>query len=396
MRLASPTSALVMGLASLAAACSAPREIAEARPLGMNDATILLPLPASLAAPVLASITGAGSNGDAAPLVPRALYETLVAAPGDIAPKTGQPVAFEDYHVVAVRFDLCEREVAGPCAEGADGRVRLVLQPLYPVESDLLAHDLALHAFYPIPAAELPAVISELRALARIQDAPVGAPLSVSPALSAQPPPEAYAPRLRALVLAYARADRLVKLTVFGQNAQSAAFAWRFRGVDMVGGAPERIAIPGAGSLEQTVLIAGGDTVYNTAPLADAPAGFALALNGMLFAAATPAERSRSLEALAEVLHPARHDANDVQCASCHVATFLTTRRAAAAGVDPAAIAGAYTSSYNTAVDSIITRDARVLRALGWAARFPAISMRVAHDTAQVLAEIEQRFPPRD
>jgi hypothetical protein len=52
-----------------------------------------------------------------------------------------------------------------------------------------------------------------------------------------------------------------------------------------------------------------------------------------------------------------------------------------------------YESSHNTTVDSIAQRDARVLRGLGWAAGAPAISQRVANDTAQVLTELERRFP---
>jgi hypothetical protein len=111
----------------------------------------------------------------------------------------------------------------------------------------------------------------------------------VSPALPAAAPPAEYAPRLRALVSAYARWDRLVKLTVFGQNARSAAFAWLFRGVELRDGAAERIQIAAVGAREQSILVAGGDTVYNTDPLADAPQGFAISLNGALFAEATAA-----------------------------------------------------------------------------------------------------------
>lgn len=38
---------------------------------------------------------------------------------------------------------------------------------------------------------------------------------------------------------------------------------------------------------------------------------------------------------------------------------------------------------------------ARVVRAFGWAGNAPAISQRVANDTAAVLMEIEARFPVR-
>src|SRR5262249_9257492 len=178
-----------------------------------------------------------------------------------------------------------------------------------------------------------------------------------------------------------------------GEDGRAGAFGWICRGVDVTAGAAARIAIPGTGATEQTILLAGGDTIYTPAPLVDAPQGFALAINGALFGAATAGERMRALEALAGIQNPARHDAGDVQCVSCHVATFLTARRAQLAGVDPAALAGAYASPYATAVDSIAGRDDRVLRGIGWASRFPAISQRVANDTAQVLADLERRFP---
>ena len=113
-----------------------------------------------------------------------------------------------------------------------------------------------------------------------------------------------------------------------------------------------------------------------------------------LFARATPAERMAALEALAEIQNPLMHDANETQCVGCHVATFLTARRASSLGIDPT-IAGRYTSGYNTTVESIASEDPRSLRGFGWAAKFPAISQRVANDTAQVLFEVEQRFPIR-
>lgn len=64
-----------------------------------------------------------------------------------------------------------------------------------------------------------------------------------------------------------------------------------------------------------------------------------------------------------------------------------------ARGVDLATVAGRYETPYDTRVDTIAGRDPRVVRALGWATGMPAISRRVAHDTAQVLTELEHRFP---
>jgi hypothetical protein len=186
-------------------------------------------------------------------------------------------------------------------------------------------------------------------------------------------------------------------LTVIGQRAESAAFAWVFRGMDRaddpVGFTP--MVIPAIEATQQASLLAGGDTIFDAAPIADAPTGFALATNGARFAAASPGDRQRALAALTELQDPTRHDTIDTQCLGCHVATYLTRRRAISLGIDPKAVPGRFTSRFNVAVDSVASRDARVVRAFGWAGDAPAISQRVANDTAQVLAEIATRIPPR-
>lgn len=354
----------------------------------MNDVSILLPLPRDPLVPVLASAAGSGGA-----LIDPAWFEALVTARHDIAPRTGDPVALDDFQVVAIRFDLCDRSVIGACPTGVPGRLRLVLQPLYRVAGETFAHDVALHAFYPIPAGELAAVVDELRALAQRQPVPPEAPLEVSPAAAAGD--AEYLARLSRLVVRYARGASLARLTVIGQVAGSAAFAWRFRGLDRSGDAFAAMAIPSIDAAEQSMQVAGGDTIYLADRLADLPSGFALATNGARFAAATPGERVAALEALAAIQNPALHDTNDTQCIACHVASFLTARRAATSRIDLASLAGRFTSPRNLATQSIAATDPRVVRAFGWVAKFPAISQRVANDTAQVLSEIEARFPPR-
>jgi hypothetical protein len=351
----------------------------ESRALGMNDVTMLLPLPSSPSAPVLMTIDG---------LVPAALYDRVAIQPGDVA------TPLEDFHVVAVRFDLCDRGEPGECPAGADGRVRLVLQPLLPTSE---AFDLALHAFYPIPAAELGGVVDELRALAAIQDIPATAALAVHPAVARGD--TAYTDALRALVARYASEDRLMRLTLFAQNAFTASLNWAFRGVERhdLGAAFEDMVIPGIGVGQQrTILIGAAAAItYDTMPIADAPPGFGTAIYAEQFAAASPAERTVALEALVAADNPMIHAANSVQCIACHTATFLTEQRSAAAGVDPLAIAGRYTSDYPLATTGGTSATSeRSLRALGYLFGEPMISQRVVNDTAQVLTEIEARFPP--
>ena len=355
----------------------------QSRRLGMNDVSILVPLPEQTRNPTLAAITGITPGVE---LVPRDAFQRIVTTPGDVLE------GYERFHVVAVRFDLCDRPDPGPCPPGLDGRVRLVLQPLDPQHGT--ARDVALHAFYPIPAAELGVVVDELRALAEIQNAPLKAPLGISPALAAGPERARYAGRLRELVARYAAGTKLTRLTLFAQHAISAALNWRFRGVERQGSGFKDMVIPDVRAAEQRTILEGFSS-YATEPVADSPPGFVMALDEQMFSAGTPATRRQALGALTEVLDPTRRAPETVQCVACHVSTLLTARRSVAASANPATLPGRYTSSYNLSISNgIATTNERSLRAFGWVIREPAISQRVINETAQVLSEIEARFPP--
>lgn len=145
----------------------------------MNDVTMLLPLPADPATPTLLKL-----DFDRDTMVDRGTFVSFVIA-SDLAPKNDAQLVTGDYHMVAVRFDLCDR-TRDPCTRGADGRLRLVLQAVYTREGVTFAHDIGVHLLFRIPSAELPGVVDELRRLAARQDAPLDAPLMVSPALTAR------------------------------------------------------------------------------------------------------------------------------------------------------------------------------------------------------------------
>lgn len=362
------------------------------QPLGMNDVTVLVPLPAAIASPVL--LRGADVADDGAPLVSRALFDRL-----DKADASGPPgpltfgEAYENLHVTAVRFDLCDRNLPGECAPSADGRLRIVLQPLSDQGG---AEDVGFHAFYAIPAAENAAAVAALRDLARVHAEPASAPLRTSPGLTG-PASEAYAAKLRAFVRRFGGETKLVRLTVNAQPALSSAVQWIFRGVEKRGGALEDIAIPGTGgAIEQSVRLSGpaGDVTYEVTPASDTPAGVSGALSASAFAAADDAQRRAMLGALAVAEDPMRSAPDNVSCVACHASTVVTSVRAKTLGIEPSAIAGRYVSPYDLSVAGGKSRETtRTLRALGWLHDIPMISQRVANDTAQVLAEIERRYP---
>src|SRR5580698_5280691 len=117
--------------------------------------------------------------------------------------------------------------------------------------------------------------------------------------------------KLKALVLAYARPDNLVRITTAGQVANDTPFAWNFREIDWDGSEFTETPIPEVGIVQQSIQLTDGDTTYETGPgdLADAPVGIALAMQGANFGTATPANRMLAGDALAQVLNPTLNDA---------------------------------------------------------------------------------------
>lgn len=380
----------VLVLIALIAACvDEPTPIDDPAPshaLGMNDVTMLVPLPADLAAPTLIKL-----DFDHDTMVERAQFISFVIA-GDMAPKSGEQLAMGDYHVVAVRFDLCDRGTRA-CAVTDDGRLRLVLQPLAQRAGGTFAHDIGVHLFFRIPNAELPAVVLELRRLAGLQDLPLSSPLMVNPALAAANPE--YTERLRTLVETYAVRSKLEKLTTLGQERDSGAFAWMARGMERHGDAMVPFPIPEMGLLDfkQKIQIGSGNVVYDVAPLAPSP--MSPALNGLTWPSSTADQKRAAFDAMEAINNPRLHSALDTQCMGCHVATYLGNYRAIENSVDRGSLPSHFASAHDTSVGGLILMDGRVVRGLGWAAAQPTISQRAANETALVVDEIEQRYPPQ-
>jgi hypothetical protein len=357
----------------------------ESAPLGMNDISFLVPLPADPSTPALAAMTGFATNPD---LIPRELH-TRITAGGDVT----NP--YEQFHIVAMRFDLCDRTAIGPCQAGVDGQWRMTFQPLRPT-APTQAADVALHAAYRIPSQDVAYVVNELRALARIRQLDITRPLAVNEMLTAATPTE-YTTRLRALVAMLARADRLIRLTVFAQDAHLAPFQWHFSGLEPVNGTFQYFDIPGI-NISWIVQDAGASTpvpAFTASPIADRPPGSTFALSKTSFTAETAAERAQSLEALNIILNPTLTTPKTVHCANCHFATRSAVSCSAIAGVDLATVPSHFASPHDLSIaNGILATDDFSGRIFGWRDQFPEISLRVANETAMVLEEIEQRFPP--
>jgi hypothetical protein len=338
----------------------------QTRLLGLNDVTWLLPLE---------QLDAGSPFPPPSEVVPFAAFDRLTNA---------MPVVRTDLarlRVVGVRFDICDRALPVPCAEDADGVFRLVLQPVFGVPPRV--EDVALHAFFAVPRAEVPEVVDELRALAEMLNVSRGAALKVNTG------DEPWRQRLGALVGRYAKSARMHRLTLFGQQSERAAIVWIFRGEER----SVPIDIPGVMSTSQEVLLFGGDS-YQVTPLADSPSGFTRAVMETTFRGSTGAQQLESVRSLVAVDNPLLHTANTVQCVTCHLSTTLAPPRAADAGIDLATLDELYRAPLfdPTPLGGQGARF-RTLRAFGYFADAPLVSQRVINETANVLSELEQRYP---
>ena len=351
--------------------------------LGMNDVSILMPLPTDATVPVLT-----GLFDQAVPLADPIWFDAMVFTRGDLGSKEHDYFNDHSFHVVAVRVDLCDRVAATPCPDGVDGRLRLVAQPIVVSSTgSIKVLDIGVHLFYPIPAADLADVIDELRELAAIQATPDG-PLHVS--LAAAAGSAEYLTRLRALVLRYATAANLVRFTANGQKATSVGNSWLFRQLDRStdGINYDMALIPNANAYEQDALLQGGDTSYVSDQVTDTPHGFANAIDGLAFMAATPADQAASVDAIAAMENPTLHDAFDTQCLGCHVGSYIGSYRATELGIDPATSPSWYYSSHDLTVPASSPTS---IRGFGYFGTDAVISQAVANETANVLDEISAR-----
>ena len=355
-------------------------------PLDMNDVTILAPLPPSSATPVLLRGTDLAHDGTA--FVPRVLFDRL-AAGGELGSSAVLNAAtYDRLQLVAVRFDLCDRHLPGVCPETEDARMRLVFQPLLP---DGQAEDAGFHAFYALRTDEISGAVAALRELSMLAPPQTGA-LRVSPALGADNP-EAYATKLRAFIERYGGETRLVRLTMNAQPQIFAQVRWVFRGVEKKADAFSDMPLVGgnASDISESVILNGSS--FDVMPSTDTPSGLLGAIQKSVFDAASATQQRDYLSALAAVENPLIHTAETLACVACHVTTFVTSTRATDSSIDPLTLPARYTSKFELSTNAGEAATTRGIRALGYNARQPMISQRVVNDTAQTLAEIEQRYP---
>jgi len=347
--------------------------------LGMNDVSVLVPLPKSPKTPGYLKPEDAGARGA---LLTKAAYDKIPTFPHEGT----DTLDYARLRAVAIRFDGCF-----PAPTGCQAQIRLVMQP---IADDGEGLDSAVHLFYRLTEAELAEVVTGLRQLRLLAPEVQDSPLDVHAALAAQGMDGAYGAALRELVLKYAGEESFSRMTFF-LRAPPIVETWFLGGFDRVNGALQPIDILGVGKTNQRVIrnttTEGYD--YEFLPVESKPEDTALLLTSAKAKAASPDDVKKTLAAFLRIQNPKKYGPDQLQCAGCHVSTHVVEQTKLAFGIDTKAMPDAFTSTRDLTTRGESAKTPTSLRAFGWFVKTPMISTRVVNETAGVVEDLEKRFP---
>lgn len=210
---------------------------AQAQNLGMNEVSVLLPLPETREFTSLLSPTDQGNRG---PLLPYSVFRFLPV----LTNAANQDSLYQNnLKVVGIRFDPCFGEGTNPgkCRR----QIRLVWQPLIIVGSRTTTLDTAIHTFHEFQDREWDLLVSELKIFSSTLGHSSN-PLQVNPTLKNQGYSGDYWKNMKSLILRYCGEHNLIRTTAMTVRQDR---VWLFMGIDRTNSGWSMIKIP---TLNQT------------------------------------------------------------------------------------------------------------------------------------------------
>jgi hypothetical protein len=253
------------------------------------------------------------------PGFPAAFADELPSLNGDVPDEAGLPSSM----ITSLRFDPCFPGLQGPDCQA---QLRLVAQPVFVSESGpQMLDDAAAHLFYVLTPGESDAVLQALLAIRELSPVSTSGPLRIHPGL-AQGLGGALGDAVRKLVVAHCRTNNLSRVTL----NTFAMDNWSFHRFDVVAGALEKQMLPhmveegtGQAWLRQAFVNSLDDPSGIIAP-APAGGGFTPLLSRLSYVDGQPTDPEAARLAAANLLrieNPRLTTTDDVDCASCHLAT---------------------------------------------------------------------------
>ncbi len=355
--------------------------------LGMNDVSILFPLPPSGRLDSLMSARTAAAQGELLP------YADFQLAPR-LTPAHDRAQDYQHLYVVAARIDPCFPSLDAAPSPSCRFQVRLVLQPIYDEGGKVVAADAAIHAFYDLPVSDFLTLVGQLLdAQQAAAPLPSQAPLGVQPTLRAEGLDGPYATGIESALLSVVGKERLTRMTFAALGAQD--HAQTYGGFDFGPDGAKPLAILDPGLTQQTFDNASQDDLAFEATvlpaLADPPEDLGPLLDSASAEKLDDAAKWSLYQSTLRIENPGYYSSESMDCVSCHAAQLA--RRWLERNGDFATRPSKYRyqSDFDLS-DAAAFDDTRTLRAFGWQGDRPSINTRVVHETAAVAAYLNRQL----
>lgn len=371
--------------------CALVLSIHQAQALEMNDLSILLPLPQSQSDK--AELLQPSTLGLGGELLAKEIYAKVPS----LVFGENRGTRAKNVFALGIRIDPCFQE--GQAPQGCLKQIRIVWQP---VTESLSTIDAAYHTFYQLTDQQFSSLVKELTALAQQRTNQAGEALYVHPTIAEQGLAGPYWNKLRNLVLRYAGAENLTRLTVMTVSRTNVRTgkAWTFEGINIKKTGrnfnTERIQMHKSDDFFQGFTLRGSSLEkfnYRFVP-AFSGANIVKSFLANSDAFKRNADTVKMVKLAREVVvlaNPTLNNPGTADCMSCHFAKSIEddlTKHDRLLMQDPALKEQTYASTYNLTNRTPVTVTANNLRAFGYFQSQPILSQRVINETAAILRNL--------
>jgi hypothetical protein len=378
------------------AACTDPAP-GPAGTVGLNDVSVLFPLPSTIDEPAALGLATAGNGG---PLLAADRFAAIPVFADNPLPER----AYDRWRIVSARIDPCFPDLGllvtnpGACRR----QLRLIAQPLTvgpPGIGGVVAEDAAIHLLYDLSAADFDAMRARWLAVGTDRTHDGATPLGVHPEIAAQGLAGPIATELRAIITRYAGPATLTQFTFL----EGRGVAWEFGGRRVEGAALNALAIHGIGDASGQTTASDSTGIFSVSPAsAEATALAPLAgefvggsIGGGEVKLTAPADQiAAALRTTLAIDDPTRFNADTLDCASCHLAS-RARERAATLGASSSGMAHFAVDGFDlglVGLDSVKTSPQQQ-RAFGYFDGRPVWNQRTVNESAAVAAALAADAP---
>lgn len=355
--------------------------------LGLNDLSILVPLPKTSEFKFMISPYEVGTKGS---MLSESVFQRMI----QMVPEYDNVKVWKgQLKVVAIRLDPCFIEGVGPLE--CSRQVRLVWQPVILEGNELSTRDTAIHSFYEFTEAEYTKVLTEWKRWAKTDS---NSALVVHPLLQKQGLSGAGWSELRSIILKNCGEKNIIRMTLM--NVMADEQMWIFSGFDIFkDGSSKEMVIPRLKTVTQAITntsfnfktFTGGMTPN---PLEDNDFNLMVEDSSWFKRKSTENQVRMAIRSAIGFENPKKHNTGTLDCASCHLANMAhswaeTNFPQMKWGTEFNDVK--YQSEFNLNNPTKKEMRPNQFRIFGYFGKEPAISQRVINETAAVAEYLKSK-----